>query len=398
MNRYHGISLLSFFALSSPACSFFQSGFDATKVTITGNIEVTEVRLSFKTSGTIVDLAISEGDFVEEGELVARLDADQLERQRDQAVASLKATQAREQELVALLNYQKQHVAAQVKQREADVTSSRAALQKTRKGPRDREIEEAQAGLQSAQISFEKAEKDWRRAQTLITTEDISKSQYDQFKAAYETSRASRLQAEQRLELLREGSRVEDIEMAEAAVARAEAGVDLAQTGTLEIRTTEKSLEALRAEIERAEAGIALIDSQLRDTLLHTPISGVVLSKPAETGEVVLAGGTVSVVADLSRPWIRGFIQQTDLGRVKIGNRVCVRTDSFPEKEYQGWVSFIASDAEFTPKQIQTREERVKLVYRVKIDISNENQELKLNMPVDAEILLDEVAARKHGS
>ena len=181
--------------------------------------------------------------------------------------------------------------------------------------------------------------------------------------------------------------------MAEAALARAEAGVELAQTGKLEIRKTEKSLQVLRAEIERAAAGIALIESQLGDTTLRSPISGVVLSKPAESGEVILGGGTVAVIADLERPWVRGFIQQTDLGRIKIGNRVQVRTDSFPEKVYVGRVSFIASDAEFTPKQIQTQKERVKLVYRVKINIQNENQELKLNMPVDAVILLDSGAA-----
>jgi HlyD family secretion protein len=394
MSQYPKISMLLLLTFAHPSCSFFQSGFDETKVTIAGNIEVTEVRLAFKIPGTIIELAIEEGDSIHKGELIARMDAEQLERQRDQAVASLRSAQARKEELLALLEFQKHHVQAQITQRETDVASSRAALQKARKGPRDREIEEAHARLQSAQIAFEKAEKDWHRAENLIKTEDISKSQYDQFKAAYEGSRATRLQAEQRLELLREGSREEDISMAEAAVARAEAGVELAQTGTLEIKKTEKSLKALQAEVERAEAGIAVIESQLKDTELHSPITGVVLTKPAEVGEVAMAGGTVAVIADLERPWIRGFIQQSDLGRVKIGNRVRVNTDSFPEKDYFGRVSFIASDAEFTPKQIQTQEERVKLVYRVKIEIANENQELKLNMPVDAEILLEDSSAR----
>lgn len=387
-----------FIILLSLSCSLFQPGSETGDIKLSGNIEVTEVRLSFKIPGTLVELAVDEGDSIGQGDLVARLDPEQLERKLDQAVASLKFAEAREQEMLALLDYQVEQVKAQIAQRESDLDSSRAALQKARKGAREREIEEAEARLLSVQIAYEKAERDWHRAEDLIKTEDISRSQYDQFKAAFEGSRAAQLEAEQRLELLREGSRQEDIAMAEAAVARAEAGVQLARAGNLEIRKTERSLEALRAEIESAEAGIALIKSQLLDAELVSPISGVVLTKPVEFGEVVLAGGTVAVIADLERPWVRAFIQQSDLGRVKIGSPVRVRTDSFPEKEYAGRVSFIAADAEFTPKQIQTQEERVKLVYRIKIDVENENQELKLNMPVDAEILLDHAEKETAGS
>jgi HlyD family secretion protein len=110
--------------------------------------------------------------------------------------------------------------------------------------------------------------------------------------------------------------------------------------------------------------------------------------KSAEVGEVLAAGTTVVTIGDLDHPWLRGYINETDLGRVKLGQKVSVISDSFPGKAYQGRISFIASEAEFTPKQIQTPQERVKLVYRVKIDVENPNRELKSNMPVDAEIRL----------
>jgi HlyD family secretion protein len=97
----------------------------------------------------------------------------------------------------------------------------------------------------------------------------------------------------------------------------------------------------------------------------------------------------VLTVGDIERPWLRGYISETQLGRVKLGQKVKLTTDSYPGKEYWGRVSFIASQAEFTPKQIQTKEERVKLVYRVKIDVDNKSRELKSNMPVDAEIVLE---------
>jgi HlyD family secretion protein len=196
-------------------------------------------------------------------------------------------------------------------------------------------------------------------------------------------------EAEQRLAMVLEGPRSETIAAARAQVARAEAGVRLGEAGRLELRRREQETEARQAEIERAQAQIAIVRSQLDDTVAVSPISGVVLVKAAEAGEVLSAGTTIATVGDLQRPWVRGYINEPDLGRVKLGTKAKVTTDSYPGREYQGRVSFIASEAEFTPKQIQTAEERVKLVYRIKFDIENPNQELKSNMPVDAVLLLD---------
>ena len=119
-----------------------------------------------------------------------------------------------------------------------------------------------------------------------------------------------------------------------------------------------------------------------------SPIDGVVLVKSAEPGEVIAAGTTIVRIGDVDHPWLRAYVGETDLGRVKLGTPVNLTTDSYPGKAYHGTVSFIASEAEFTPKQIQTKEERVKLVYRIKVDVENSSHELKNNMPVDAEIPL----------
>jgi HlyD family secretion protein len=119
-----------------------------------------------------------------------------------------------------------------------------------------------------------------------------------------------------------------------------------------------------------------------------SPVDGVVLVKSADVGEVLAPGTTVVTVGDIEHPWLRGYINETDLGRVKLGSVVHVKTDSYPAKTYTGHVTFIASEAEFTPKQIQTQQERVKLVYRVKIELDNSSRELKSNMPADGEIVL----------
>jgi HlyD family secretion protein len=134
---------------------------------------------------------------------------------------------------------------------------------------------------------------------------------------------------------------------------------------------------------------MALIDWQLSDTVAVSPVDGVVLVKAADVGEVLAPGTSVVTVGDIEHPWLRGYINETDLGKVKLGSKAKVTTDSYKGKVYDGRVTFIASEAEFTPKQIQTQEERVKLVYRIKIELDNPRHELKSNMPADAEIVLE---------
>jgi HlyD family secretion protein len=163
----------------------------------------------------------------------------------------------------------------------------------------------------------------------------------------------------------------------------------MAEANQLEMKRREQELATRRAEIERSRASIALIDTQLNDTIALAPVDGVVLVKAADVGEVMAPGTTVVTVGDIDHPWLRGYVDESELGKVKLGSKARVTTDSYPGKVYDGRVSFIASEAEFTPKQIQTQQERVKLVYRIKIELENPRHELKSNMPADAEIVLE---------
>ncbi len=143
------------------------------------------------------------------------------------------------------------------------------------------------------------------------------------------------------------------------------------------------------AALERARAQLAVTEVQLAERVLRSPVSGVVLSKNAERGEVLAGGAPVITVGDMAHPWLRGYIGESRLGQVKPGMAAEVTTDSYPGKRYAGRVTFISSEAEFTPKQIQTEEERQKLVYRIKIGLENPRLELKLNMPADAVLRLE---------
>ena len=361
----------------------------SSSIFLSGNIELRTVNLAFKVPGKLVDLVVEEGDTVTEGMTLAALDPNQLMRRRDQAEAGLTAARSRLRELEAALAYQISRMEAQIEQQTAELKQAQAHLDQLLSGTRDQEIEEGRAAVERVATEAERAGLDWERAQTLYGNEDISAAQRDQFKSAAEATAASVRQARQRLDLLVEGPRQEDIEAARAQVERAQAGLKLAETLRLDVKRAEQSIETARAEIDSARAQLALIDTQLEDMVMRSPTNGVVLVKAAEAGEVLAGGTPVVEIGDVEHPWLRGYINEQDLGRVQLDSPVRVTTDSYPGKIYEGRVSFIASEAEFTPKQIQTLEERIKLVYRIKIEIANPDRELKLNMPSDAEILLE---------
>jgi len=357
---------------------------------LSGNIELTEINIAFKIPGKLVELTVDEGARVKKGMMIARLDREQLLHQRDRSRAALAVAESQLTQLHIAIQYQKETYQGQTEQRQAELREAEARLRELLAGSRSQEIEQAQAAVYRARTEHDLVKRDWERAQILYSKEAIATSQYDQFKARYESAQATLRQAEEQLSLVVEGPREEDIEAAREQVARARGGVRLAEALRLDIRSKEQELETVRAEIKRARAELAVIESQLEDTVAMSPVDGVVLVKATEVGEVVAAGTTVVTVGDIDHPWLRGYIIEQDLGRLKLGGKVKVTTDSFPGKIYWGRVSFISSEAEFTPKQIQTPEERVKLVYRIKIDIDNPVHELKANMPADAEILLNE--------
>jgi HlyD family secretion protein len=235
----------------------------------------------------------------------------------------------------------------------------------------------------------DRAKKDWDRAQVLYKDDDISTAQFDQYRNRWESAAASLNQSREREALVLAGPRQEQINAQSALVERARGALKMAEANSLELKRREQELATRRAEIARSKASLELIDTQLADTIATSPVDGVVLVKSADVGEVLAAGATVVTIGDIDHPWLRGYINETDLGRVKIGSKARLTTDTYPGKVYNGRVSFIASEAEFTPKQIQTQQERVKLVYRIKIEVDNPQHELKSNMPADATIELE---------
>jgi HlyD family secretion protein len=318
---------------------------------------------------------------------------------------------------------------------EALAGKAQAALDDLLAGSRPQEVAAAEATLQRAKAEEEHLRTEYARQKALYETGVASSQQHDAAKAAYDVAATKLREAEEHLKLVKEGPRKDQIQQARAALAEAKARLDLVKAGPRKEQieqaraavaganaqldlvkagprkeTIEQARAALaaakaqfdlvrkgprpetidqsRARVEQAREAVALAETRRGFATLASPLSGIVLSKSIEPGEFVAAGTPVVTVGDLANVWLRAYINETDLGRVKLGQPARVTTDTYPGKVYPGKVSFIASQAEFTPKNVQTERERVKLVYRVKVDIPNSAMELKPGMPADAEILL----------
>ncbi len=367
--------------------SWFHRG-DGRSIRVSGNIELTEVNISFKIPGKLIERRVDEGDRVTAGMLLARLDKDQLVGQSERARGGVASAESQLAQQTTAIDFQAESLEGQIQQRAAEVRAAEARLAALVAGSRVQEKQQAQSSVDRAQTEYDRATADWKRAQTLIKNEDISAADFDQYRTRYETADAQMKTAREQLALVLEGPRKEDIDASRAQLAQAQAVLRLAEAQRIELKRQRQQLVQRAADVVQRKADLSVVQTQLDDTEATSPIGGVVLVKSAEVGEVVAAGTAVLTVGDVDHPWVRAYISESDKGRVKLGDKVNVTTDSYPGKIYPGRVSFISSEAEFTPKQIQTAEERAKLVYRVKITVDNPKGELNSNMPADAEILL----------
>jgi len=296
---------------------------DSSGLSLSGTVEARETTLSFQVNGRIERLLVDEGEQVEQGQEVAGLVPD------DYVLA--------------------------VKRASAEVDAAGATLAALQAGSRKQEIKVAEATLQQARAEQRYAEEEVQRVRSLIAKNLASKEQRDQAQLKLDVAKSAVRRAQQQLQLLREGPRQEDIDKAKAQLA------------------------ALRSAQQTAER-------QQHYTHLVSPVSGSITLRQAEAGEMVGAGQPVFKVAQLTRPWVRAYINETDLARVHLGQMASVTVDGLPDKTFKGKLSFISPKAEFTPKSVETRDLRVDLVYRVKIDLEDPERILKLGMPADVKL------------
>ena len=358
-------------------------------IPVSGNIEATTVDVSFKIAGKVEKLLIEEGDLVKEGQIIAVLEHKDLLAQKARAQATLEAAQSRIPALQKNIEFQDKSSNQEISQAEAAVKAAEFRLQQLVTGSRPQEIQAAKAEVDQTQADVEKRKADMERAQKLNERQFISAQDWDAARTAYEMALASYHKAKEQYALVVEGPRKEEIETARAQLNQAQASLKLAKTRKIQVDVLRRELETAQVQVKEAASALEVIQTQIGYCTLYAPVSGIILVKNTEAGEFMVPGGAVVTLGDLEKPWLKAFINENDLGKVKLGQKVSVTTDSYPGKVYAGKITFISSEAEFTPKNVQTTKERVKLVYRIKVSLSNPQYELKPGMPADGQIQLE---------
>jgi len=356
-----------------------------------GTIEATEVDVSAKIAGKVVELHAGEGDAVQAGQLVARLDSEELQGQVDQAEAALRAAEAGLAELRAgtrseeITRARAQYQAAAQAREQAQ-----ASLDLLRAGARKEQLEQLRAQVRQAQAALALAEADLDRAQALFEQGGVPAQQVDHARTARDTARAQVQAAQERLAEAEAGARTEEIRAAEAALRQArdqeraaKAALDLAVAGP-----RQETIAAARARVEQAQGALRAARAQEGYTRVVAPVGGTVVLRNVELGELVTPGLPIVRIAVLDKVWLRVYVPEREVGRVRFGQQAEVTCDSFASRKYPGKVIEIAQEAEFTPKNVQTKEERVKLVFGVKVEVENAARDLKPGMPADAVIFV----------
>ena len=292
-----------------------------------GNVDIRQVQLAFHDTGRIRKIAVTEGDPVSTGQLVAEIDPVRYEAAAARAKAMVDAQQ---EVLTRLLT-----------------------------GSRPEEIAAAKAQVKSAEATLEDARQIYERTQSLVKTQFASQQKLDNALAVFKSAGAALDAQQQALALAVKGPRQEDI-------------------------------AAARASLQANQAALELARQELADTQLYAPGEGIIQDRILEPGDMAFPQTPVLTMALTSPLWVRAYVDEPDLGKIAIGMTATVKTDSFPNKAYRGWIGFISPSAEFTPKSVQTEELRSKLVYQVRVFVCNPENELRLGMPATVIVPLDQ--------
>jgi len=354
-----------------------------------GTIEATTVDVSFQIGGRVAMVLVAEGQPVKANDVMARLAPGELTGRVSQIQASLDAVTSQTRQQEAALEMRRGVIENQIEQARHQADAARIGVERLREGTRPREFGIAEAAVAQAEADLERRRNDFQRMSTLLERDAVSRQEFDASRAALRTAETNLAGARDRLALAREGPRREDIAEAEARLKAAQSGVKIAESGRTEIDIQLRALDAARARERELAAQLQVAQTQFGYAEIHSPLNGVVLTKNVESGEVVNPGTPVVTVGNIDDLWMNIYIPETQTGLVKLGQPVRIRVDSFPNQAFPGKVTFVSSESEFTPKTIQTSEERIKLVYRVKVSLENTGQKLKPGMPADAQIALE---------
>lgn len=338
---------------------------------VSGIIEADEIRVGSRVGGRILTVLVSEGQRVRQGEPLLQLEPYDLldrEREAEQSLAALEADYRRLQ-----AGFRPEEIA----QAKAKYEQYRARYDLLVQGPRPQEIEAARGRLQLAESELVLAQQDYDRNMQLIDQNAISQAELDATVERMDVARAMVIVRKQELDLLNEGTREEEKREAKARVDEAEQAWLLAKNG---YRSEE--VDRAKAARDAAAATLATLGEQKKELTVTSPLDGVIEALDLQKGDLVPAGAPVLSIMDDQHLWVRAYVPQNRVG-LRVGQLLDVTVDSLPEQRFQGEITFIARQAEFTPSNVQTFEERSKQVFRIKVDLPADSDQIRPGMTVD---------------
>lgn len=337
-----------------------------------GTIETREIRVGSKVGGRVEAVLVEEGQQVTAGQPIVKFDVAELQTQKEQAEARIEQQQAR---LERLLHGARPEEKAQAK---AATETARASLEAVKTWPRPEEVEQARASLAAAEADLNNANVAFQRTEQLRASGDISQQEYDSAKFRLQNLRARRDAEKKRLDLLLNGSRKEDIRAAEEKFRQAQEAERLVLAGP----RAEEIADA-RAQLAEAQARLEQIKVQLEEGEVKSSAAATVEVLSVRPGDLLTPNQTVARLLEKDQIFVRVFIPEPQLGTVKVGQKAKIKVDSFSDQLFDGVVEQINSQGEFTPRNVQSRDERNHQVFGVKIHIDNREGKLKPGMAAD---------------
>jgi HlyD family secretion protein len=365
-----------------------------TALAIYGNVDLRQVALAFNNSERINAVLAQEGDRVQRGQVLARLDRSRLEPQ----VAQAEAQVASQRQVVERLHHGNRP--EEVAQAKAQAEAQRAVVEKLHHGSRPEEIAQARANVVSAKAELANARRRYERLKSLSSVrlpdqtqvQAVSQEDLDDASAALDEAEAKLTVNQKALELALAGPRQEDVAEGEARLAMNREAYNLSFKGP-----RVEDIAQAEAQLRASEAQLAFLKQQLADTELHAPADAIVRTRLLEPGEMSSPQRPVFSLAIIDPKWIRAYLPESDMARVRPGMAARVMVDSVPDRPFEGWVGFISPVAEFTPKAVQTEELRTSLVYEVRVFVKDPHDELRLGMPATVTFPSDQSARGGQG-
>lgn len=353
------------------------SQYQVTRQYVSGIIEAEEIRLGSRVGGRIATIHVTEGDMVEAGKVLLEFEPyDLLERER-QAAELLQEKEA------ALKQLEAGNRTEEIEQAKAFYDEALANLELVRAGPRAEEIAAARDRLAAAQSDQKLSGREFERVSELYRNQAISQSEYDSTEERLQVSNANVRVRTSELTILEAGPRKQEVQMAEATAEQLRLAWELARLGP-----RPEEIDRARAARNAAQAGLEAVQKQRQELQLTSPTGGTIDSLDLQPGDLVPANAPVLTLLAPHEIWVRAYVPQSSL-QIKVGQTLRVTADSFPGQEFQGQVSFISQQAEFTPSNVQTPDDRSKQLYRIRVSLPNVDRQLRPGMTVN--VWLDEV-------